>query len=94
MDYYQNFRAQLEAKEKEQNKRSIKVYEPIDAVSVKRNNQEFIMMASNNYLGLTHDCVFNKPLNMRLNNMELVLVEPDLHSGTFPLFNELELGIA
>ena len=42
MDYYQNFRAQLEAKEKEQNKRSIKVYEPIDAVRVKRNNRNLL----------------------------------------------------
>ena len=76
MDYYQNFRAQLEAKEKEQNKRSIKVYEPIDAVRVKRNNQEFIMMASNNYLGLTHDLRVQQAAKY---NMELVLVEPDLH---------------
>lgn len=94
MDYYQNFRAQLEAKEKEQNKRSIKVYEPIDAVRVKRNNREFIMMASNNYLSLTHD--------LRVQQAAIYAVEQygtgsggaRLTSGTFPLFNELELGIA
>ncbi len=94
MDYYQNFRVQLEAKEKEQNKRSSKVYEPIDAVRVKRNNREFIMMASNNYLGLTHD--------LRVQQAAISAVEQygtgsggaRLTSGTFPLFKELETAIA
>ena len=55
MDYYQDFQKKLEAKEQEQNKRTIKTYEPLDAVRVKRNDSEYIMMASNNYLGLTHE---------------------------------------
>ena len=94
MDYYQNFRAQLEAKEKEQNKRSIKVYEPIDAVSVKRNNQEFIMMASNNYLGLTHDLRVQQAAKYAVEQYGTGSGGARLTSGTFPLFNELELGIA
>ena len=51
MDYYQDFQKKLEAKEQEQNKRTIKTYEPLDAVRVKRNDNdsEYIMMASNNY---------------------------------------------
>lgn len=93
MDYYQNFRAQLEAKEKEQNKRSIKVYEPIDAVRVKRNNQEFIMMASNNYLGLTHDLRVQQAAKYAVEQYGTGSGGARLTSGTFPLFNELELGI-
>ena len=94
MDYYQNFRAQLEAKVKEQNKRSIKVYEPIDAVRVKRNNQEFIMMASNNYLGLTHDLRVQQAAKYAVEQYGTGSGGARLTSGTFPLFNELELGIA
>ena len=94
MDYYQNFRVQLEAKEKEQNKRSIKVYEPIDAVRVKRNNQEFIMMASNNYLGLTHDLRVQQAAKYAVEQYGTGSGGARLTSGTFPLFNELELGIA
>lgn len=94
MDYYQNFRAQLEAKEKEQNKRSIKVYEPIDAVRVKRNNREFIMMASNNYLGLTHDLRVQQAAKYAVEQYGTGSGGARLTSGTFPLFNELELGIA
>jgi 8-amino-7-oxononanoate synthase len=94
VDYYQNFRAQLEAKEKEQNKRSIKVYEPIDAVRVKRNNQEFIMMASNNYLGLTHDLRVQQAAKYAVEQYGTGSGGARLTSGTFPLFNELELGIA
>ena len=94
MDYYQNFRTQLEAKEKEQNKRSIKVYEPIDAVRVKRNNREFIMMASNNYLGLTHDLRVRQAAKYAVEQYGTGSGGARLTSGTFPLFNELELGIA
>lgn len=94
MDYYQNFRAQLEAKEKEQNKRSIKVYEPIDAVRVKRNNREFIMMASNNYLSLTHDLRVQQAAKYAVEQYGTGSGGARLTSGTFPLFNELELGIA
>ena len=94
MDYYQNLRAQLEAKEKEQNKRSIKVYEPIDAVRVKRNNREFIMMASNNYLGLTHDLRVQQSAKYAVEQYGTGSGGARLTSGTFPLFNELELGIA
>ena len=94
MDYYQNFRVQLEAKEKEQNKRSIKVYEPIDAVRVKRNNQELIMMASNNYLGLTHDLRVQQAAKYAVEQYGTGSGGARLTSGTFPLFNELELGIA
>lgn len=94
MDYYQNFRAQLEAKEKEQNKRSIKVYEPIDAVRVKRNNREFLMMASNNYLGLTHDLRVQQAAKYAVEEYGTGSGGARLTSGTFPLFNELELGIA
>lgn len=94
MDYYQNFRTQLEAKEKEQNKRSIKVYEPIDAVRVKRNNREFIMMASNNYLGLTHDLRVQQAAKYAVEQYGTGSGGARLTSGTFPLFNELELGIA
>ena len=94
MDYYQNFRAQLEAKEKEQNKRSIKVYEPIDAVRVKRNNREFLMMASNNYLGLTHDARVQQAAMQAIQRYGTGSGGARLTSGSFPLFKELEIAIA
>ena len=94
MDYYQNFKDRLATKEQEQNKRSIKFYEPIDAVRVKCENREFIMMASNNYLGLTHDIRVQQAAIQAVQHYGSGSGGARLTSGSFPLFNELETAIS
>lgn len=94
MDYFQNFKDRLVAKEQEQNKRSIKFYEPIDAVQVKCKNREFIMMASNNYLGLTHDVRVQQAAIQAVQHYGTGSGGARLTSGSFPLFNELEKAIS
>ena len=94
MDYYQDFQKKLEAKEQEQNKRTIKTYEPLDAVRVKRNDIEYIMMASNNYLGLTHEPRVQQAAMQAIQRYGTGSGGARLTSGSFPLFKELEIAIA
>ena len=94
MDYYQDFQKKLEFKEQEQNKRTIKTYEPLDAVRVKRNDSEYIMMASNNYLGLTHDARVQQAAMQAIQRYGTGSGGARLTSGSFPLFKELEIAIA
>ena len=94
MDYYQDFQKKLEAKEQEQNKRTIKTYEPLDAVRVKRDDSEYIMMASNNYLGLTHEPRVQQAAIQAIQQYGTGSGGARLTSGSFPLFKELERAIA
>lgn len=94
MDYYQDFQKKLEAKEQEQNKRTIKTYEPLDAVRVKRDHREYIMMASNNYLGLTHEPRVQQAAIQAIQQYGIGSGGARLTSGSFPLFKELERAIA
>lgn len=94
MDYYQDFQKKLEAKELEQNKRTIKTYEPLDAVRVKRGDSEYIMMASNNYLGLTHEPRVQQAAIQAIQQYGTGSGGARLTSGSFPLFKELERAIA
>ena len=94
MDYYQDFQKKLEAKEQEQNKRTIKTYEPLDAVCVKRDHREYIMMASNNYLGLTHEPRVQQAAIQAIQQYGTGSGGARLTSGSFPLFKELERAIA
>ncbi len=50
---YKFFKEQLDSKIENHNLRTLREYCPLDAVRVKRDNKEYLMMASNNYLGLT-----------------------------------------
>lgn len=94
MDYYQDFQKKLEAKEQEQNKRTIKTYEPLDAVRVKRDYREYIMMASNNYLGLTHEPRVQQAAIQAIQQYGTGSGGARLTSGSFPLFKKLERAIA
>ena len=94
MDYYQDFQKKLEVKEQEQNKRTIKTYEPLDAVRVKREHREYIMMASNNYLGLTHEPRVQQAAIQAIQQYGTGSGGARLTSGSFPLFKELERAIA
>ena len=94
MDYYQDFQKKLEAKEQEKNKRTIKTYEPLDAVRVKRDDRMYIMMASNNYLGLTHEPRVQQAAMQAIQRYGTGSGGARLTSGSFPLFKELEIAIA
>ena len=52
---YKFFQEQLDSKINNHNLRTLMEYCPIDAVRVKKDDKEYLMMASNNYLGLTFD---------------------------------------
>ena len=91
---YEYFKGQLDAKVQNHNLRTLKEYCPIDAVRVKRDDKEYLMMASNNYLGLTFDTrvidgalKWTKQYGTGSGGSRLV-------SGTFPLFTELEKELA
>ena len=91
---YEFFKEQLDSKVKNHNLRTLKEYCPIDAVRVKRDDKEYLMMASNNYLGLTFEprvidgaLKGTKQYGTGSGGSRLV-------SGTFPLFTELEKELA
>ena len=91
---YDYFKGQLDAKVQNHNLRTLKEYCPIDAVRVKRDNKEYLMMASNNYLGLTFD---TRVIDGALKGTKQYGTGSGgsrLVSGTFPLFIELERSLA
>ena len=91
---YEFFKEQLDAKEQNHNLRTLKEYCPIDAVRVKRDDKEYLMMASNNYLGLTFD---TRVIDGALKGTKQYGTGSGgsrLVSGTFPLFTELEKELA
>ena len=91
---YEFFKGQLDAKVQNHNLRTLKEYCPIDAVRVKRDDKEYLMMASNNYLGLTFD---TRVIDEALKGTKQYGTGSGgsrLVSGTFPLFTELEKELA
>ena len=91
---YEYFEGQLDAKVQNHNLRTLKEYCPIDAVRVKRDDKEYLMMASNNYLGLTFD---TRVIDGALKGTKQYGTGSGgsrLVSGTFPLFTELEKELA
>lgn len=91
---YEYFKGQLDAKVQNHNLRNLKEYCPIDAVRVKRDDKEYLMMASNNYLGLTFD---TRVIDGALKGTKQYGTGSGgsrLVSGTFPLFTELEKELA
>ena len=91
---YEYFKGQLDAKVQNHNLRTLKEYCPIDAVRVKRDDKEYLMMASNNYLGLTFD---TRVIDGALKGTKQYGTGSGgsrLVSGTFPLFTELESSLA
>ena len=87
---YKFFQEQLDSKINNHNLRTLMEYCPIDAVRVKKDDKEYLMMASNNYLGLTFDQrVIMKPLK-GLNNMVLVQAVPVLYLVHFHCLQNLK----
>ena len=91
---YEFFKEQLDTKIQNHNLRTLKEYCPIDAVRVKRDNKEYLMMASNNYLGLTFDSRIIEGALKGAQQYGTGSGGSRLVSGTFPLFTELEKELA
>ena len=91
---YEYFKGQLDAKVQNHNLRTLKEYCPIDAVRVKRDDKEYLMMASNNYLGLTFDPRVIEGALKGTQQYGTGSGGSRLVSGTFPLFTELEKELA
>lgn len=91
---YEFFKEQLDTKVKNHNLRTLKEYCPIDAVRVKRDDKEYLMMASNNYLGLTFDSRVIEGALKGARQYGTGSGGSRLVSGTFPLFTELERSLA
>lgn len=88
---YKFFKEQLNHKIDNHNLRTLKEYCPLDAVRVKRDDKEYLMMASNNYLGLTFDPRVIEGAVKGLNNMVLVQVGLDLYLEHFHYLQSLKM---
>lgn len=91
---YEFFKEQLDTKIQNHNLRTLKEYCPIDAVRVKRDDKEYLMMASNNYLGLTFDSRVIEGAVKGARQYGTGSGGSRLVSGTFPLFTDLENELA
>ena len=91
---YEFFKEQLDTKVQNHNLRTLKEYCPIDAVRVKRDDKEYLMMASNNYLGLTFDSRVIEGALKGTQQYGTGSGGSRLVSGTFPLFTDLENELA
>lgn len=91
---YKFFKEQLDSKIENYNLRTLREYCPIDAVRVKRDDKEYLMMASNNYLGLTFDTRVIEGALKGTQEYGTGSGGSRLVSGTFPLFTELENALA
>lgn len=91
---YKFFQEQLDNKINNLNLRTLTEYCPIDAVRVRRDDKEYLMMASNNYLGLTFD---ERVIEGGIKGAQQYGTGSGgsrLVSGTFPLFTDLERELA
>ena len=91
---YEFFKEQLDTKVQNHNLRTLKEYCPIDAVRVRQDDKEYLMMASNNYLGLTFDSRVIEEAVKGAQQYGTGAGGSRLVSGTFPLFTELENELA
>lgn len=91
---YKFFQEQLDNKINNLNLRTLTEYCPIDAVRVRRDDKEYLMMASNNYLGLTFDERVIEGAIKGAQQYGTGSGGSRLVSGTFPLFTDLEIELA
>ena len=91
---YKFFKEQLDSKIENHNLRTLREYCPLDAVRVKRDDKEYLMMASNNYLGLTFDTRVIEGALKGAQQYGTGSGGSRLVSGTFLLFTELERSLA
>lgn len=91
---YKFFQEQLDNKINNLNLRTLTEYCPIDVVRVRRDDKEYLMMASNNYLGLTFDERVIEGAIKGAQQYGTGSGGSRLVSGTFPLFTDLERELA
>lgn len=91
---YEFFKEQLDTKVQNHNLRTLKEYSPIDAVRVRQDDKEYLMMASNNYLGLTFDSRVIEGAVKGAQQYGTGSGGSRLVSGTFPLYTDLENELA
>ena len=74
--------------------RAPRIYTPIDATHVIHEGVTYLMMASNNYLGLTHHPHVKERALQAIQQYGTGSGGARLTSGSFPLFQELETHLA
>ena len=84
----------LTLRQEESQFRSPRTYTPIDATHVMYEDSTYLMMASNNYLGLTHHPHVKDRSLQAIQQYGTGSGGARLTSGSFPLFQELETGLA
>ncbi len=84
----------LTLRQEESQFRSPRTYTPIDATHVMYEGSTYLMMASNNYLGLTHHPHVKDRSLQAIQKYGTGSGGARLTSGSFPLFQELETRLA
>lgn len=84
----------LTLRQEESQFRSPRTYTPIDATHVIHEDSTYLMMASNNYLGLTHHPHVKERALQAIQQYGTGSGGARLTSGSFPLFQELETHLA
>lgn len=84
----------LVKRQEESQFRSPRTYTPIDATHVMYEDSTYLMMASNNYLGLTHHPHVKDRALQAIQQYGTGSGGARLTSGSFPLFQELEHRLA
>ncbi len=84
----------LTLRQEESQFRSPRTYTPIDATHVIHESSTYLMMASNNYLGLTHHPHVKERALQAIQQYGTGSGGARLTSGSFPLFQELETRLA
>ena len=84
----------LVKRQEESQFRSPRTYTPMDATHVMYEDSIYLMMASNNYLGLTHHPHVKERALQAIQQYGTGSGGARLTSGSFPLFQELETRLA
>ena len=91
---FQRYQAVLSQRQEEAQFRSPHTYTPVDATHVIYHGSTYLMMASNNYLGLTHPPHVQARAKHAVDTYGTGSGGARLTSGSFPLFEELETKLA
>ena len=91
---FQRYQTALSQRQEEAQFRSPRTYTPVDATHVIYHGSTYLMMASNNYLGLTHHPHVQTRAKHAVDTYGTGSGGARLTSGSFPLFEELETKLA
>ena len=91
---FKRYSEALVKRKEESQFRSPRTYTPMDATHVMCEGSTYLMMASNNYLGLTHHPHVKERALQAIQQYGTGSGGARLTSGSFPLFQELEIRLA